>query len=179
MDIKEVAYHEAGHAVVGFLFYPPIVKTTIIPSDGCFGNTICEIPNPILFEEFDNYLLFPEYFKIALYCWAGEYFQKIINPMLDINGLKNDKELFDFYFFKKERIEAFVHFKDSILKSFFTNEITTKITVEVAEKLLMNETLYHSDIELILSKYTYDFEQQIILLMDEFYISICKYCSEF
>jgi len=178
MDKKEIAYHEAGHAVIGNLFYQPVEKTTIIPLDGCLGNTFCEIPSPLIFEEFDNDLFFSEYIKIALYCWACEYFQKIINPIIDINGLKIDKEIFDFYLSEQEKIIAFEYFKDSLLKSFFANETIIKMIEDVADELLKKETLIHSDIKLILSKFNYDYDQEIELLMDKYYIPICNYYKE-
>lgn len=175
MDNKEVAYHEAGHTVIGYLFYKYIKSTTIIPSNNRYGNTICEIPSFLTFEEFDNDLFFPKYVKIALYCWAGEYFQKTINPMFDIKGLENDKEIFEFYFEEKEKRIAFEYFKDSLQESFFTIDTLNKMIDDVATELLKKGILYQSDIELILSKYTFDFNQQIELLMNEYYIPICKY----
>lgn len=57
IDLKEVAYHEVGHAVTGFLFYPP-VEVTIEPhytgNSKFHGATIVDLPCPFIFEDFQN-----------------------------------------------------------------------------------------------------------------------------
>jgi len=100
-DIKEDTFHKAGHAVVGLLFYPPVrvtIKREFNIYGSCLGITNSEIPHPIVFESFDNELLFTFYVIFFLYSCAGEYFQRKISFKIDESGLKVDQDLLPIYF---------------------------------------------------------------------------------
>ena len=49
---------------------------------------------------------------------------------------------------------------------------------KVASELLKKETLYQIDIEAILSKYNFDYDKKIELIMDELYLPICSKYKE-
>ena len=180
IDLKEVAYHEAGHAVIGFLFYPP-VEVTIEPhytGDGRFlGATIVNLPCPLIFDDFHNKLCFRLYLKIAIYIWAGEYFQKKVARKIDDAGLKVDNDAFTIYFNEKQ-LKVFESFKDGILEIFFGNEIITEMVNILAKELLKSEKLGHKQIESLLSMYNFDYGKQLELLMDKYYVPICEKYDE-
>lgn len=176
MDIKEVAYHEAGHAVIGYLFFPP-VETTIISESNRFGNTIADIPLFIAEDEFLNELFFPTEIMILLFSWAGEYFQRKISAEIVEGGLVVDTELLNTCF-DKEQFETLVFFKEKILEFFFENKIIEKMVDAVAMELLIKKKLSHIEIHTILLKYKFDYDKYIEKIMDEYYLPICEKYKE-
>lgn len=172
MDIREIAYHEAGHTVMGYLFYPP-VSCTIVPSNGRLGNTISEIPPPF-FGKFQNKQSSIDYLKIALYSWSGEYFQKIISPKIDEGGLANDKEILDFYCDNKKLYEALNKYKQEILNTFFEhNGIYHDMVNTVASNLLTQKLLSYEDVHLVLSQFEVNWEEKMNTFIEKFHDLIC------
>jgi len=176
MDKKEIAYHEAGHTVVGYLFFPP-VNTTIIPESDRLGNTIANIPIFIAEDEFLNEVYFPSEIMFLLFSWAGEYFQRKISIEIDEGGLVLDKGLLNTCF-DKTQFETLVAFKESILETFFENNIIEEMVDAVATELLIKKKLTHIEIHTILSKYTFDYDKYIEKIMDEYYLPICEKYKE-
>jgi hypothetical protein len=175
-DKREIAYHEAGHAVIGYLFYPPVELCTIIPTQTEFGRylgrTICNIPFITICDEFNNELFFPLSLKLVLYSWSGEYFQRKISKNIDVKEFKIDKEFLSLYF-DDNILNVLELFKADILEIFFCNEFVNLMVDEVADELQKKESLYQVDIEAMLSKYNFDFDKQIELIMNELYLPIC------
>lgn len=122
IDKREIAYHEAGHAVLGYLFYPPVEVCIIIPIQTEFGKylgrTICDIPNPMIFDTIDNELFFPLSLKFTLYSWAGEYFQSKISDSVDSDSLRVDKEFLSLCL-DNNSLNALEYFKSKIIEMFF------------------------------------------------------------
>lgn len=182
INLNEVANHEAGHAVIGYLFYSPVETVTIVPGSNEYGNyfgiTICDIPCPLFNNSFENESLFPFYLKIALYSWAGEYFQKKISSQIDESGLKVDRDALSIYFDDQEQINALHFHKSNILELFCAPKIINEMVNKVAEELLRKSTLTHKEIEAILSMYHFDYEKQIEQIMDKYYLLIYKKYKE-
>lgn len=171
---KEIAYHEAGHAVIGYLFYPPVTSCTIVSENGRLGNTISEIPCPFLFGKFQDKYSSIDYFKIALYCWSGEYFQRIISAQIDEGGLVVDKEIFDFYCNDEKLCKALNKYKQEIFNTFFEDEDLHNMVDTIASNLLIQKTIYHSDIHLLLSQFDVNLQDKINTTVEKFHGLICN-----
>lgn len=176
MKEKEVAYHEAGHAVLGYLFYPPVKLCTIIPKDGRLGSTISEIPVP-LFGEFQKKDSSSDYFKIALYTWSGEYFQRIVSSEIDKGGLVVDEELLTFYCDNNEIYRALTIYKQDISDAFFQDKEICNMVYTIANDLLDKKKLYESDINLLLSRFNVDVQGKVNSLVEKFHQLICDKLS--
>lgn len=170
---KEIAYHEAGHAVIGYLFYQPITSCTIVPENGRLGNTISEIPCPLLFGKFQDKYSSIDYFKIALYCWSGEYFQRIISAQIDEGGLVGDREVFDFYCNDEKLCMALNKYKQEILSTFFEDEEIHNMVNVIASNLLTQKTIYQSGIHSLLSQFNVNLQDKIDNIVEKFHELIC------
>jgi hypothetical protein len=173
MNNKEIAYHEAGHAISGFLFYPPVTSCTIVSENGRLGNTISELPFP-LFGRFQEKYSSVDYFKIALHSWSGEYFQRTISSQIEEGGLIVDKEIFDFYCNDEKLQKAISLYKKDILDTFFKDEEIHNMVSVVADNLLTKKTLSASDINTMLSGYNIDVIGKINDLVERFHELICN-----
>lgn len=179
MEIKEVAYHEAGHIVVGYLFFPPL-ETTIVQESNRLGNTIANLPPFPFFitnDYFINMALFPLKIKILLFSWAGEFFQRKISNKIDQGGLIVDIDVLTIYF-NESQLEAVLAFKKEITETFFENEVIVEMVNAIAAELLIKKKLCHIEIHTILSKYTFDYDKYIEKIMDEYYLPISEKYKE-
>lgn len=118
-------------------------------------------------------MLFHLYLRIAIYIWAGEYFQKKVAGKIDDAGLKADIDAFTIYF-NEEQLKVFESFKDGILEIFFENEIITEMVDILAKELLKLKKMSHMQIKSLLSHYNFDYGKQLELLMDKYYVPICE-----
>lgn len=181
-DLTEIAYHEAGHAVVGYLFYPP-VSVDIIPgiSESGYkhlGTTKCDICSAIFFDPPTNEIFFRLYLQVFLYCWSGEYFQRYYAKEIDENGLKVDREFLELTFNDNKILQSFAFYKSEILSTFFENEIIIQMVKKIVDDLLLKKNLTHNEINLLLSAYKFDKFKQIEIIVDKYYDKICNKYNE-
>jgi hypothetical protein len=159
---KDIAYHEAGHAVTAMLFYKNVTKVTIIPSvfEGLtrHGNTMYVMPMPL--EEIPNEKNFDYYLKVIITLLAGKYFQAVSSGVYDKAGaIKDYEQLVQYTHASDDSGQVFNLFenKQEVFTYEFCNEPIIKQTVtEVAEQLIIKKELNQDDLKQIIGNYSID-----------------------
>lgn len=178
---EEIANHEAGHAVTGYLFYSPVTEVTIIPSDedgfSTLGNTKATLPdpdpsNPEIKENFREYL------KIILYCLSGNYFQKTVKGYDDVGGAAHDRSFLMCYFDLKY-VAPLNYIIPGVIQTFVSNHEVQGMVKKMVDALLEKKTLNQEDVEEILKDDDLDIEQLLGTLTEKYYPIFCNWCQLF
>jgi hypothetical protein len=178
---EEVAWHEAGHAVTGYLFYPPVTEVTIVPSDddgfSTLGNTKATLPEP---DSSDPEIKenFREYLKIILYCLSGNYFQKSANGHDDVGGAKHDRAFLLCYFDPKY-VAPLNNIIAGVVDNFCSNTTVVAMVNKVANALVDKKALNQEDLQNLLDDNDFDLEQMLDSLTEKYYPTFCNWCGLF
>lgn len=140
---REIAYHEAGHAVSGFLFYPPVkwvkIETELVNGKAYRGRTLATFPHPPLGDPADR-SVFKEYLKIIIHGLSGKICQSTVNGIQDEMGAKDDYDFLSIYIFGTDFI-CFSNIWNELTQDFCSNAEFMKLVNNVAERLLEKEVL--------------------------------------
>jgi len=170
-DKSEAAYHEAGHAVTGLMFYPPVelvsIKTEVVEGKSVRGRTVCEFPFPDLGDP-SNRKIFKEYLKIIINSLSGKFCQSTVNGVMDEVGARDDYEFLDLYIFGQEYVCLQPLWND-ITRDFCTNLEFMEMVSIVAKELHEKELLTGKELDLLIKDKLFDPEPLLEIMAEKYH----------
>ena len=160
-EIKLVAWHEAGHAVIGKLCDMDISKVTIIPSTSGAGGVNIITPKKMglySIEEMMNQVRMSYGGRCAEYLLFGDYNKVTTGASIDIqNATKIIKQMITTYGMTKEfgmlnLQELNIDADDLILKKAI--ELSNKLESETLEMLKEHKDMHKEIVDILLEKET-------------------------
>lgn len=173
-SLRDIAYHEAGHVVTGYLFYSvdfAIIKPGRLLEFATLGSAKINTPENNYLGGAENKANFNEYLKIIICLRAGRFFQYFASKVDDIEGAQQDERFLslflldenDFFYYPLARYSA------NICRLFCSDQRVLDMVETIAQALLEKSKLNGSEIAELLKDLTFDCNNLLKSIHDMYY----------
>jgi len=175
---REIAFHEAGHTVTGYLFYR-VQSVSIVPAElegrSTHGLTDLVIPDEMFLGGADKEDKFIEYLKIIICLLSGKYFQKTVLGFDDMAGAIDDIEYLSLYLYDDNDnfYKPLWSVANAIVAEFCSDAIIISMVNIIAEEILHKKVLNEKEIKKLLNAVSIDFVTLLAKIKENHYLPFC------
>lgn len=175
---REIAFHEAGHTVTGYLFYK-VRSVSILPTElegrNTHGLTDIVMPDEMFLGGADKEEKFVEYCKIIICLLSGKYFQKTVLGFDDMAGAIDDIEYLSLYLYDNNDnfYEPLWSAATAIAAEFCSDAVIISMVNIIADDLLQKKVLNEKEIKGLLNAVSIDFVTLLAKIKETHYLPFC------